>query len=167
MKYMQRLLILSLLPAALGLAPDSAAAGQTGKGNALLARGQYVAQESGCNDCHTEGYLMSEGKVPVNQWLKGSSFGRNGPWGTTYASNLRLFMQNLTEAQWLETAHSLRRRPPMPWFNLNKMHDDDLRALYHFVRSLGDPGKLAPSYLPPGVQPPAPFATFPAPPPAT
>lgn len=166
MKVIQRLFILALIPAALGLAPASAAAGESGKEHALLARGRYVAQMSGCNDCHTEGYLMSEGKVPVDQWLKGSAFGWNGPWGTTYAPNLRRFMQKLTEAQWIETAHSLRRRPPMPWFNLNKMHDDDLRALYHFVRSLGDPGKPAPAYLPPGVQPPEPFAKFPAPPPA-
>ena len=102
MKSMHGLLVLSLLAAALGLATVTASAGDSGKEHALVARGQYVAQESGCNDCHTEGYLMSEGKVPVNQWLEGSSFGWNGPWGTTYAPNLRLFMQNLTEKQWVK-----------------------------------------------------------------
>jgi hypothetical protein len=35
----------------------------------------------------------------------------------------------------------------MPWFNLNKMHDNDLRAIYHFIKSLGDPGKQAPDFI--------------------
>jgi hypothetical protein len=85
-------------------------------------------------------------------------------WGTTYGSNLRLFMKDMSEAQWIEVAHTFARRPPMPWFNLNAMHDDDLRALYHFVRSPGDPGEPAPAYLPPGEPPQIACASLPAPP---
>ena len=132
----------------------------------LLERGKYIVMVGGCNDCHTNGYLQSEGKVPVKEWLKGSSFGWRGPWGTTYPSNLRLFMKNLTEAQWIKTAKTLKRRPPMPWFNINKMKDKDLGAIYHFIKSLGDPGMPAPAYVPPGKVPPMPYASFPAPPPA-
>jgi len=109
---------------------------------------------------------MNNGNIPVDQWLRGSSFGWNGPWGTTYAPNLRLFMKDMSEADWIKVAHTLRRRPPMPWYSLNVMHDDDLRALYHFVRSLGDPGEPAPAYLPPGEKPRTAYASFPAPPPA-
>ena len=130
-----------------------------------IEEGRYLVTLGGCNDCHTDGYLMSEGKVPESNWLKGSAFGWSGPWGTTYAPNLRLYMRDMTEDQWVKDARTLKRRPPMPWFNVNKMKEEDLRAIYAFVKSLGEPGDQAPAYLPPGKEPPMPFAKFPSPPP--
>jgi len=131
----------------------------------LVERGRYLVTISGCNDCHTPGYAPSDGQVDEALWLTGDSFGWRGPWGTTYPSNLRLLMQNLSEDQWLGLAHNLKTRPPMPWFNLNKMKDEDLRALYRYTRYLGPGGQPAPAYVPPGQEPNPPFATFPAPPP--
>lgn len=133
--------------------------------NQQIDRGRYLVTIAGCNDCHTAGYLPKAGNVPVSAWLKGDSFGWNGPWGTTYGPNLRLFMQGLSEDQWVKEAKSLKRRPPMPWFSLNAMKEEDLRAIYQFVKSLGAPGKQAPAYLPPGKVPPMPYAKFPSPPP--
>jgi mono/diheme cytochrome c family protein len=130
----------------------------------LVERGRYLARVSGCNDCHTPGYIMKDGKVPEDLWLSGDSFGWRGAWGTTYGSNLRLFIKDMSETQWIEVARTLKRRPPMPWFNLNKMHEDDLRALYHFIRSMGDPGDPAPAYVPPDKEPSTPYAQFPSPP---
>jgi mono/diheme cytochrome c family protein len=164
MKAPHRRIVVLLLSASLGLATASAFAIDAATKSDLVARGRYLAKVSGCNDCHTDGYLMNNGNVPVDQWLEGSRFGWSGPWGTTYASNLRLFMKDMSEQEWIKVAHSLTRRPPMPWFNLNAMNDDDLRALYYFVRSLGDPGKPAPAYLPPGEEPHTAYASFPAPP---
>jgi len=132
--------------------------------DAAIARGKYLVQTSGCNDCHTPGYLLSEGKVPVDKWLTGDSFGWRGPWGTTYAANLRLFMAALSEDEWVKEAKELRRRPPMPWFSLNIMEDGDLRAIYRFTRSLGAPGEPAPDYVPPDEEPKPPYALFPSPP---
>ena len=130
----------------------------------LIEHGRYIATIGGCNDCHTAGFLMSEGQVPEAQWLLGDSFGWHGPWGTTYAPNLRLLADGMTEAQWITMARSLKARPPMPWFNLNLMKENDLKALYAYLRHLGPAGTAAPAYLPPGQEPPPPFATFPAPP---
>ena len=141
-------------------------AGESSADKDMIKRGQYLIQIGGCNDCHTPGYLMNSGTTPIAQWLTGDSFGWHGPWGTTYPPNLRLFVQNLTEAQWIKEAKTMKRRPPMPWFNLNVMKNEDLKAMYHFIKSLGAPGKQAPAFLPPGKQPPMPFATFPAPPPS-
>lgn len=132
----------------------------------LLDRGRYIVTIGGCNDCHTNGYLLNDGKTPEKEWLMGSTFGWQGPWGTTYPPNLRLFVKDLSEKDWIKTAKTLQRRPPMPWFNLNKMKDGDLRAIYHFLKSLGDPGQPAPAYIPPGQSAPMPYASFPAPPPA-
>ncbi len=128
--------------------------------DAIVEHGRYLIKISGCNDCHTDGYILNDGSTPSSEWLKGDTMGWSGPWGTTYGSNLRLFMANLTESQWLVTAKNLRARPPMPWFNLNAMSDRDLSAIYHFVRSLGDPGSPARSALPPGEQAPSPYALF-------
>lgn len=129
-----------------------------------VERGKYLAQLAGCNDCHTAGYLMSNGAIPESEWLKGASFGWRGPWGTTYAPNLRLFVKDMSEDQWLTIARNLKRRPPMPWYTLNRMHEDDLRALYRFIISLGEPGEQAPPYVPPDQEPSTPYALFPLPP---
>jgi mono/diheme cytochrome c family protein len=131
----------------------------------ILEQGKYLVRIGGCNDCHTPGYLLSEGKTPEALWLTGSSFGWRGPWGTTYPPNLRILMQGLTEDQWLSLAKSLKARPPMPWFNLNIMKDEDLRAIYQYVRHLGPGGKPAPAYVPPDKEPNPPYALFPPPPP--
>jgi hypothetical protein len=131
----------------------------------MVERGRYLTRIGGCNDCHTPGYLLHEGKVPEALWLTGDSFGWRGPWGTTYATNLRLSFANLTEEEWLVMAKNLKAKPPMPWFTLNDMHDEDLRAIYHFVRHLGPGGKEAPAYLPPDQEPSPPYALFPSPPP--
>ena len=129
-----------------------------------VERGRYLARVAGCNDCHTPGYITNDGNVPEALWLSGDSFGWRGPWGTTYGSNLRRFIKDMSEAQWVDAAKTLKRRPPMPWFNLNDMQEDDLRALYQFMRSLGEPGKPAPAFVPPGEEPDTPYALFPSPP---
>jgi len=131
----------------------------------IVAHGRYLAQVAGCNDCHTPGYVMSNGQVPEAQWLTGDSFGWNGPWGTTYGSNLRLYVSKLSEDEWVKDAKTLTRRPPMPWFNLNAMSEHDLRALYQYMKSLGEPGQPAPAALPPGQEPPMPYMTLMASPP--
>ena len=130
-----------------------------------IEQGRYIVTVGGCNDCHTPGYLLSGGNTPQSEWLIGDSFGWNGPWGTTYPPNLRLFIGKLSEEQWVKEAKTLKRKPPMPWFNLNIVKEDDLRAMYHFIKSLGVPGKQAPAYLPPDKVPPMPYAKFPSPPP--
>jgi mono/diheme cytochrome c family protein len=128
---------------------------------ALIERGRYIAKVAGCNDCHTSGYAVKSGNVDETLWLMGEPLGWQGAWGTTYAANLRLYMARLTEEQWLEVARNLQTRPPMPWFNVQAMTDEDLRAFYHFVRSLGPAGEMAPAYVPPGEEAKTPVVVFP------
>ena len=124
-----------------------------------LARGKYLVRIGGCNDCHTAGYAESGGKTPEADWLAGSPVGYQGPWGTTYPANLRLVMQSLTEEQWLKKARAAMR-PPMPWFNLAAATDADLRAMYHYIRSLGPKGEPAPAYAAPGTTVNTPYIVF-------
>ncbi len=149
-----------IFSSALSAKPPSATAAAQVYTKAKIERGQYLAVVSGCNDCHTAGYAVNDGQIPVNQWLLGDNFGWRGPWGTTYGTNLRLYIKNMTEQEWIQAAKTLRRRPPMPWFNLNAMSDEDLGALYAFMRSLGDAGAPAPASLPPEQEPTTPHAQW-------
>ena len=65
-------------------------------------RGRYLVTITGCNDCHTEGYADAKGDIPEIEWLKGSSVGFRGPWGTSYAINLRIGVSYMSEERWLE-----------------------------------------------------------------
>jgi mono/diheme cytochrome c family protein len=121
----------------------------SGAASSDLQRGRYLVQVGGCNDCHTSGYLESAGVVPESRWLTGGRVGFKGPWGITYAPNLRLLMQEMTEDEWMQRA-VMPARPPMPWFNLKAMTESDRRAIYHYIRRLGPAGTPAPSYVAPG-----------------
>lgn len=139
--------------------PGAAQAGD----DPLVARGRYLVTIAGCNDCHTPGYHMT-GQADESVWLTGDVVGFHGPWGTTYPPNLRLTVQNLTEEQWLVFAR-MPRRPMMPWWALRDMTDEDVVAIYRYVKHLGPAGKPAPAALPPGQDPPEPVIRAPAPPP--
>ena len=157
----------SLLLSACQPAPGQASpVGQaTPPGIDLVARGRYLVRIAGCNDCHTVAYGERGGEVPQEEWLTGSApLGFHGPWGTTYASNLRLRMQDFTEEQWLQYSATLRTRPIMPDFAVRDMTEEDRRAIYRFIRSLGPAGERAPDALPPGQSPPLPHFALVLPP---
>ncbi len=136
------------VPAATTVAADPAAE---------LAHGEYMVLVGGCNDCHTAGFGERGGNVPKKEWLTGSPVGFHGPWGASYPSNLRLSIDALDEAQWLAYTANLHTRPPMPDYMVRAMREDDRRAIYRFIRSLGPAGRPAPAALPPGQTPPPPY----------
>lgn len=123
----------------------------------LLAQGEYLVKIAGCNDCHTPGYMQAAGEVPKDQWLIGNTLGFHGPWGTTFAANLRIKAAEMDEAGWLKYTGELHTRPMMPDFAVRAMRESDRIAIYRFIRSLGPVGEPAPAYLPPGQTPPAPY----------
>lgn len=128
---------------------------------ALVERGRYLVRIAGCNDCHTPGYLQAGGQVDERQWLTGDSLGWRGPWGTTYATNLRLYAAGMTQPQWLEHTRTMRPRPPMPWFNLQAMTEQDRKAIFQYLKAMGPAGKPAPAWVPPGKEPPQPYVLLP------
>ena len=136
--------------------------GQAAAPGAQIERGRYIVEIGGCNDCHTAGYAEAGGKAAETDRLKGDRLGFRGPWGTTYPTNLRLSTSKLTEAQWLTYSKSLNTRPPMRWFNVRAMTDEDLRAVYAYIRQLPvGVGTAAPSFLTPDKVPPQPFIQWP------
>jgi len=114
-----------------------------------ISHGRYLVTITGCHDCHTPGHAQNGGHTPPAAWLTGSPVGFQGPWGVSYPANLRLTVQSMTETQWLVFART-ERRPPMPWFNLRDMSDQDLIDIFRYIRSLGPAGTAAPAAVTPG-----------------
>ncbi len=157
-------LIAVLVATSIGVFAPVANADSQAKPGAPEARGRYLVLTAGCNDCHTAGYALANGNVEESKWLLGDVLGWRGPWGTTYAANLRLSASNKTADEFIALARS-PLRPPMPFFNLRAMTDADVTAIYAYLRHLGPAGKPAPAYVPPDQTPAGPFVQFPAPPP--
>lgn len=140
--------------------PEDTASATSGAPHVVAASdieaGRYLVLVGGCNDCHTDGYPQGGGKTPEAQRLTGRSVGYQGPWGVSYASNLRLLAANTTEDGWVEILRSKPLLPPMPAHNIQKMAEQDMRAIYRYIHSLGEAGQPEPENLPPGVAPKTP-----------
>lgn len=124
-----------------------------------LAAGAYLAEVGGCHDCHTPGWAET-GHAPDDQLLAGVPVGFAGPWGTSYPANLRNSVQAMSAEDWTAMMRTRQGLPPMPWAVLNQMSDEDLRALYTYIHSLGEGGNLVPAAAPPGTVPSTPFIWF-------
>lgn len=144
--------------------PDAAASAPTSRAvtphvaaDSPEEAGRYLVIVAGCNDCHTDGYLATDGDVPEADWLTGSPLGWRGPWGTTYAANLRLRASEMSEDDWVAQLHNRRALPPMPWVNVRQLSDQDARAMYRYIRSLGAAGEHMPAAVAPGKEPTGPY----------
>ena len=120
---------------------------------AAIERGRQVVKTLGCNFCHTPDFMVKRSTIPEDDWLVGSSVGFFSPSGTTYPTNLRLLLNNMTENEWLVLARQMRQDSPMSWIMLPDTAEQDLRAIYKFVHYLGPKGSPAPPPLPAGVAP--------------
>jgi hypothetical protein len=125
-----------------------------------VERGAHIAIIGGCHDCHTAGYAGSNGQIDPEAALKGDAVGFQGPWGTTYPSNLRIVAAGKSEDEWVEYLKTFEARPPMPWFNVHQFAEADMRALHRYILSLGEPGEPAPAFVPPGEKPTTPYVVF-------
>ena len=126
-----------------------------------IAAGRHLVLTGHCNNCHTARYAERAGAIPEDQTLMGNPVGWRSRAGTVYASNLRLVMQALSEDDWLRVARQAQWRAPMPWWSIREYDDDELRAIYRYVRSLSPLGTPAPAYAPAGQAPAGPVNLLP------
>jgi hypothetical protein len=117
-----------------------------------ISAGRYLVNYGGCNECHTPGFTQAKGNIPEAQRLTGNPVGFQGPWGTSYAINLRLFFTRFPEARWVAVVRKppFEVHPPMPWGNLQALSDADLHAIYAYMNSLGNVGVPTHDFIPPG-----------------
>jgi mono/diheme cytochrome c family protein len=160
-------MIRAILAIAVGvlLAAPAFAGGASAHGKSIR-HGEFLVGYGGCQDCHTPGWAEHGGQAPKDMLLTGGGMNFQGPWGTTYAPNLRLLVQKLTAKQWIAKLRSLKSRPAMPWWTFRYLSDKDLADMYAYIHSLGPAGKPAHAWVPPGQDAPAPYLklVLPAPP---
>ncbi len=82
-----------------------------------------------------------------------------GPWGVSFAANLtpdETGLRAWTDSLFIATMRSGKHMgsgrailPPMPWFDLAAMTDDDLRAMFAFLRTLKPVSNQVPMPVPP------------------
>jgi len=117
-----------------------------------IDQGRDLVKSMGCNDCHTPDY-QKRNAVPEEDWLVGGTLGFRDSTGTTYPTNLRLLLNSMSEEDWVVFARQMRKNVPMEYVLLPKASEQDLRAIYQFVKYLGPEGNPVPPRLPAGVTP--------------
>jgi hypothetical protein len=125
-----------------------------------VERGRKLVLDMDCNSCHTPDY-DSRPSVPEEDWLVGGDLGFYGPSGTVYPANLRLLVNRISEDEWVILARKLRKGMPMEAVLLPSAPEQDLRAIYRFVKYLGPKGEPAPKSLPAGVTPQTKYIEYP------
>jgi mono/diheme cytochrome c family protein len=95
------------------------------------------------------------------QWVAGeTNTAFAGPWGVSFAFNLtpdeNTGIGIWTEEMFVRTIRSGRHwgvsrpiQPPMPWFNYAKLTDEDLKAVYAFLRTIPPVHNRVPEYIEP------------------
>jgi hypothetical protein len=102
--------------------------------------------------------LPKKGLIVINGTL--TSF--TGPWGTSYSANLTPdasgignwtvdnFKKALREGKAKGMDGSRMILPPMPWQAFGKMTDEDMEAVFKYLKSLKPVENVVPAPLPPG-----------------
>ena len=136
-----------------------------------VARGDYLVKIMGCNDCHTPLKLGPDGPEPDLEralsghpeaivmpaapplddawaWVgSGTNTAFAGPWGVSFAANLRsdpetglgawttqTFIDTIRNGRHLGRGRPLL--PPMPWPMYRNATDEDLSAIFAYLQSL-------------------------------
>lgn len=130
-----------------------------------VARGKYLVTISGCHDCHTP-KLDAQGTPDMARALSGrpsttmppqqregeitASMDLTawaGPWGISYTANLTPdpetgLGRRYDEAKFIQSLRTGRKPegepllPPMPWPMIAQMTDDDLKAVWAYMKTL-------------------------------
>lgn len=99
-----------------------------------------------------EPFEASDLKKPINERflavLNGSMTAAAGPWGISYAANITPDDTGIgawTEAQFIKAIREGKSKgmdgtrpllPPMPWPGYAKMKDEDLKALFAYIKTM-------------------------------
>jgi mono/diheme cytochrome c family protein len=102
-------------------------------------RGKFLVTVAGCGDCHTP---MKRGDpIPGLELAGGQIF--EGPWGRTATANITpdasgiSYYDEALFAQAVRTGYVKARplSPIMPWWTFRNMTDEDLRAMFAYLRT--------------------------------
>jgi mono/diheme cytochrome c family protein len=111
---------------------------------ATVERGRYLAEGlANCRGCHseTDGFAVKEGREyvggtePMHSEIEDDPNAYHAPNLTPHATGIT---GKWTEEQWMQRFKEGRvhKGSPMPWGNFQNLHDDDVKALWLFFKSL-------------------------------
>jgi mono/diheme cytochrome c family protein len=98
---------------------------------------------------------------PWSGAMNPTSTGWSGPWGVSFSANLTPdpetgVLRDFTEQQFIQTMRTGRHQgqgrpilPPMPWPAYGNMTDDDLKAVFAYLRQVPPVKNKVPDPLPP------------------
>jgi|SRR5579863_8932347 len=119
----------------------------------LVERGAYLVQISGCSDCHTP---QQRGE-PLPGMAFAGGFELKGPFGTVTSANITpdptgisYYNENIfVQAMRTGKVGARTLNPIMPWIMLRNMTDDDLKAMFAYLRTLKPVHHRVDNSLPP------------------
>ncbi len=116
---------------------------------------------------HPEALVMPPPPAPEGPWIwfgAGTNTAFAGPWGVNFASNLtpdtttglgawteEIFVETLRTGRHMGSGRPLL--PPMPWPGIAQMTDEELHAVYAYLRSIPPIENQVPLPLPPAALP--------------
>ena len=117
---------------------------------------------------HPEQFVITApARMASPEWMMASSptnTAHSGPWGVSFTANLTpdqntglgiwtedMFMKALRTGRHMGASREIL--PPMPWFNYGKMTDEDLKAVFAYLRSIPPVHNRVPDPLPPAMTP--------------
>lgn len=158
-------LIVTCLVACVSVSPLLAQKAKSKSGSSKVARGKYLVTIAGCHDCHTP-KLDAQGTPDMSRALAGRPSTTmpppqregeivtsldltawSGPWGISYTANLTPDAETglgrrYDEAKFIKAIRSGKKPegepllPPMPWPMIGQMTDDDLKAVWAYLKTL-------------------------------
>ena len=126
---------------------------------------------------HPEQMKMPPPPKPVGPWIVSMAATNTafaGPWGISYTANLTpdqntgmgiwtedMFLKAMKTGKHMATSRPIQ--PPMPWQFIGKATDEDLKAMFAYLKSIPPIANHVPDYEPPTGAPPPPDAKGAAP----
>ncbi|SDF74247.1 Cytochrome c [Dyadobacter soli] len=101
--------------------------------------------------------------LKTGEWVvfNGQSTAFAGQWGMSFAANLtpdetgignwsfEQFNTAMRKGKFKGLENSRPLMPPMPWFNYVNLADEDMRAIFAYLKSIKPVSNVVPSYIPP------------------
>lgn len=114
---------------------------------------------------HPQELVMPEIELPTPPWVwvgSGTNTAFRGPWGVSYAANLTSSpngVGNWTEEMFVNTIRQGKRfgtgrplMPPMPWPAYRNLNDEDLKAIFAYLKTTTPSDNRPPDWQPPQQQ---------------
>lgn len=108
--------------------------------------------------------IPARNAAALKDWVlfNGDNTAAAGPWGVSFAANLtsdatgignwteEQFKRALTQGKYKGLATNRTLLPPMPWPNYRNLKDEDLKAIFAYLKATKPVANVVPAPIPPG-----------------